>query len=120
MIDIQHYQRRLLALERTVAARTHRAVAAGGTFQDSVHDAGDASHADEVASERFAEAELSGITLAQIRQALVRLDAGTFGACVVDGAPIEAARLAAVPWTPYCLAHARQSEGGDSVRMSTL
>ena len=122
MIDMAHYQRRLLALERTVSARTDRAVAAGSLSRDSVHDSGEASHADEVSSETFAEAELSGTTLAQIRAALVRIDAGTFGACAVDGALIDEARLAAVPWTAYCLLHAEQAEqaAGDTPPMSTL
>jgi RNA polymerase-binding transcription factor DksA len=111
MIDIDHYRRRLLALERSVLARTNRAVAAGSLARDAARDAGDASHADEVSSETFAEAELSGSTLAQIRAALVRLDAGTFGACVVDGAPISESRLVAVPWAAYCLVHAEEAEG---------
>jgi RNA polymerase-binding transcription factor DksA len=123
MIDIQHYRQRLLALERTVAARTGRALAAGSGAQDPVHDAGEASLADEVSSETFAAAAMSASTLAQIRAALVRLDAGTFGACAVDGAPIDEARLAAVPWTAYCLAHAELAEqAGEDVptRMHTL
>ena len=123
MIDIAHYKNRLVALEQSVSARTHRAVAAGSLSRDAVHDAGEESHADEVSSETFAEAELSGNTLAQIRAALVRLDAGTFGACVVDGAPIEEARLAAVPWTAYCLEHAElaeQAASGDAPPMSTM
>lgn len=120
MIDIDHYRRRLLALERSVSARTNRAVAAGSQARGAVHDAGDASHDEEVSSEKFAEAELSGSTLAQIRAALVRLDAGTFGACVVDGAPINESRLVAVPWTAYCLAHAEEAEGRDAQPTSTL
>ena len=120
MIDTADFRRRLLALEQTVAARIDRAVASGAASQDPVHDVADASHADEVSSVTFAEAQLSGDTLAQIRAALVRLDAGTFGACVVDGAPIEPARLAAVPWAAYCLEHAEAAESGDGDRMPTL
>jgi DnaK suppressor protein len=120
MIDTADFRRRLLDLERTVSARIDRAVAAGSASQDPVQDVADASQADEVSSVTFAEAEMSAVTLAEIRAALRRLDAGTFGACVVDGAPIEPARLAAVPWTPYCLAHAEAAESGDGDRMPTL
>ena len=120
MIDTADFRRRLLVLERTVSARIDRAVAAGSLAQDPVHDVADASQAGEVSSEKFAEAELSAGTLAEIRAALVRLDAGTFGACVVDGAPIEPARLAAVPWTGYCLAHAEARERGDGAHLPTL
>ena len=43
--------------------------------------------------------------LQQVRDALTRVDAGTFGRCIVDGGPIEEKRLDAMPWTPYCLKH---------------
>ena len=38
--------------------------------------------------------------------ALGRLDAGTYGRCLVGGEPIPPARLAAVPWARTCVAHA--------------
>lgn len=38
--------------------------------------------------------------------ALVRLDAGTYGRCLVGGEPIPRARLAAIPWAQTCVAHA--------------
>ena len=91
-----------------------------GIGRDTVHDSGDASHATAAASEQFAEAELSAGTLAEIRAALGRIDAGTFGACAVDGAPIEEARLAAVPWAAHCLAHAEQAEAAAADTMPTL
>ena len=105
-MNVQHYKQRLLNLEKTLSARTGRAVAEGrGEFIDGAHDAGDASVADEVASEQFTEAEQDSATLQQVRDALTRLDAGTFGKCIVDGGPIEEQRLDAVPWTSYCLKH---------------
>jgi RNA polymerase-binding transcription factor len=42
--------------------------------------------------------------LVQVRDALKRLEDGTYGKCVDCGRPIEPARLKAIPWTPYCLA----------------
>lgn len=42
-------------------------------------------------------------TLAQVEDALRRIDEGTFGYCLDCGREIEPARLEAVPWTPYCL-----------------
>jgi DnaK suppressor protein len=120
-MDIAHFMQRLTELERTVADSTERAVAAGGREpDDSTHDSGDASMATETSAEKFAEAELSSATLVQIRGALLRLEAGTFGKCVVDGAPIEEHRLAAVPWTPHCLVHAKELEATTSDRMPTL
>jgi DnaK suppressor protein len=105
-MNVQHYKQRLLDLEKTLSGRASRAVAEGrGAFIDSAHDIGDASVADEVASEQFTEAERDSALLKQIRDALARVDDGTFGTCIVDGGPIEERRLEAVPWTPYCLKH---------------
>jgi DnaK suppressor protein len=58
--------------------------------------------------------------LNQVRDALKRIDEGTFGTCVVDGKPIEDARLQAVPWTPYCLKHQQLREETGSARTPTL
>ena len=52
--------------------------------------------------------------------ALKRIDDGTFGTCVVDGGPIEEARLEAVPWTPYCLKHQQMREASAPPRTPTL
>ena len=100
-MNVRHYQDRLIELERTLSARTGRAVADGrGELIDSAHDMGDASAADEAVSEKFSEADRDSIVLKQVRDALARVDAGTFGMCIVDGGPIEEKRLDAVPWTP--------------------
>ena len=42
-------------------------------------------------------------TVADIDHALVRLDAGTYGRCVVCGNEIPAERLVAVPWAARCV-----------------
>lgn len=38
-----------------------------------------------------------------VDEALARLDAGTFGACVRCGRPIAVDRLEALPWAPRCI-----------------
>lgn len=40
--------------------------------------------------------------LANVNGALSRIDAGSYGRCAVCGEPIEAPRLAAVPYTSRC------------------
>src|ERR1700687_4874342 len=105
-MDRQHsgYKQRLLDLEKTLSARIgHETRQGRGEFIDAAHDVGDASVADEVASEEFTEAEHNSAVLQQVREALGRVADGTFGRCIVDGGPIEERRLEAVPWTPYCL-----------------
>lgn len=45
----------------------------------------------------------AGLTeISQIRAALQRIEAGSYGACVRCGEPIAEARLDALPWTPLC------------------
>lgn len=122
MIDVDHFRHRLQELEEAAVARTARAREATVTTQDpdQVNDSGDASMADELVDEALITAQMSAGTLAEIRAALTRLDNGTFGACIVDGEPIEPARLEAVPWAAYCLKHAEDAESGDPARRPTL
>ena len=120
-MNIQHYKQRLLDLERTLSARIGQAADQGRReFIDSAHDVGDASVADEAASENFTEAEHNSDVLQQVRDALGRVADGTFGTCIVDGGPIEEPRLEAVPWTPYCLKHAQRLEVAASSKTPTL
>jgi RNA polymerase-binding transcription factor DksA len=50
----------------------------------------------------------AGLTeIAQIRSALARIADGTYGSCVRCGDEIAAARLDALPWTPFCRTCAR-------------
>lgn len=106
-IDVEHFRTQLLVLEQTMADRAERAMHAGrNEFIDIAHDTADASSANEVAAEKFTEAEMTTETLTLIREALVRINDGTYGKCLVDGGPIEAKRLEAVPWAQHCLKHA--------------
>ncbi|MDG3574888.1 TraR/DksA C4-type zinc finger protein [Rhizobium sp. YJ-22] len=50
--------------------------------------------------------------LRAIGAALDRIAAGSFGRCTRCGATITAARLEAVPYTPFCEACARELEDG--------
>jgi len=45
-------------------------------------------------------------TLAEVQAALGRLDAGTYGTCLVCGSEISAERLDALPMASTCIAHA--------------
>src|SRR2546427_610215 len=121
IMNIQLYKQRLLDLENTLSARIGQQADQGRReFIDSAHDVGDASVADEVTSEEFTEAEHNSDVLQQVRDALGRVEDGTFGTCIVDGGPIEEQRLEAVPWTPYCAKHAQRLEVAASARTPTL
>lgn len=120
-LNVEHYRTRLLELEAQLTSRAERAMAAGrGEFIDIAHDSGDASVANEIAAEKFTEAELDSSVLSMIRDALVRVNDGTYGKCVADGRPIDAKRLDAVPWTPYCLHHADGPSSAPKPRRLTL
>ena len=120
-MNIQKYKQRLLDLEITLSARIGREAEQGrGEFIDSAHDVGDASVADEMASEQFTEAEHNADVLQPVRDALGRIADGTFGTCIVDGGFVEEQRLDAVPWTRYCLKHAKRLEVAASSRTPTL
>lgn len=50
--------------------------------------------------------------LANIEDALAKIDADTYGICDGDGEFIEKTRLEAVPWTRYCAKCARLAQMG--------
>lgn len=115
------YKQRLLAKEQELSARVERAMVSVREPADgSAHDIGDEGSTDELKEEQFAEAEADRTVLNQVRDALKRIDNGTFGTCVVDGEPIEEARLEAMPWTPHCLRHQQLREGTGPPRTPTL
>ena len=120
-MNVEQLKSRLLELETHLSARTQRGQeGARSQVLDTPGDVGDVSVANEGESEAFTEAELEATVLQQVRDALRRIEDGTFGRCLVDGAPIEEKRLEAVPWTPYCLKHQRLLEAASRSRMPTL
>ena len=123
-MNMDEYRRRLLELERQLVSRIEREKTAArgvvGQTQTDVGDIGDASMVDEVRDEQLTEAEMAWTTLTQVREALQRIEGGTFGTCVVDGEPIEEKRLQAMPWTPYCLKHQESLEALRPPKLPTL
>src|SRR5262245_32993498 len=116
-MDVNAYRQRLIKLEARLSKRLSSEVSYGREqVIDTAADAGDTSVADESESEDFTEAELDASTLQQVRDALQRIEDGTYGRCVVDGGPIEPKRLDAVPWTPYCAKHQNLREVGSKPR----
>jgi DnaK suppressor protein len=75
------------------------------TGEPEVRDTTDDATAQQGSAEALEEITLESQTLEQVEDALKRVADGTYGKCVVCGHPIAPARLAAIPWTPYCLEH---------------
>jgi DnaK suppressor protein len=120
-MNVQDYKRGLIELETSLSARaSKKREAARAQVLDSPGDIGDASVSDQGGSQSFTEAELDATVLQQVRDALRRIENGTFGRCVVDGAPIEPRRLEAMPWTPYCIKHQQLLEAAARPRTPTL
>jgi DnaK suppressor protein len=111
---LQNEERRLLGIIRR---KKENVRSIGG---DSVPDAGDASYEDEVREEQAREAENASDRLKEVRLALARIDAGTFGLCEKGGEHIDEKRLEAIPWTRYCSAHEAEAATGPGPRRVTL
>ena len=68
-----------------------------------VRDSSDDATASQGTSEAFEEGTIASQTLAQVQDALHRIENGTYGTCIVCGRSIEPARLEALPWAAKCL-----------------
>jgi len=121
-MNTEGYKKRLHAEEQRLSIRIGRADTNARDLSDgpSVREWGDAGVRDEEKDGQFQEAASDSTTLKFIREALKRIEEGTFGKCVVDGGSIEEKRLKAAPWTPYCLKHEQLLEKEHPRRMPTL
>lgn len=77
---------------------------------DEAEDTTDAAVADEERDAVFVQSDREYEELVEVRDALKRIDAGTYGKCEICGREIESARLDAVPATRYCVEDARARE----------
>ena len=66
----------------------------------------------------FQETTADWSVFTQVRDALQRIERGTYGTCVDCGRQIEDHRLDSVPWTAYCLDHQNQHERDLAARPS--
>lgn len=116
------YKRKLEAEERSLMSSLGDADAGVRELSEgaTVGDWSDASVIDEEKDRDFATSESDTATLEQVRAALERIAAGTFGKCLVDGGPIEEQRLQAMPWASYCLKHEELQEKENPRKMPTL
>ena len=103
-MNIERFKQRLREKERELLADTARLEReARGLGEAEVRDSTDDATSSQITSEALQEEALASQTLIQVRDALKRIENGTYGKCAACGRPIEAARLEAVPWAQYCL-----------------
>ena len=83
---------------------------------DETGDVADRAGAALDREDLFAEVESDRDRLAEIDDALRRIDAGAYGICEAGGEAIPLARLRAVPWARRCVAHEAEAErtGGEA------
>lgn len=58
----------------------------------------------------FQETTADWSVYTQVRDALQRIEKGTYGKCLDCGRQIEDHRLETIPWTPYCFDHQNQRD----------
>ena len=110
-MNIERFKQRLLDKERELLEEMAR-------LEDEARDSGEAEVRDSTddatssqgTSEALEEDAFASQTLTQVRDALKRIEDGTYGRCIVCGRQIEAARLEAVPWAAYCLEDQEKQE----------
>jgi len=118
-VNVESYRQQLLAKQRELAARLQPGATTHDLGDQSVRDSGDDSVHNETSEEHLRDAQADWTVLSQVRDALARIDNGTYGLCLTDGEPIDARRLAAIPWTSYCQRHQALLEAGPP-RRTTL
>ena len=110
-MNVEYFKDKLLAKRRELVEAIAKAEQEGRIEgEEEVRDEGDLAVDDEDAATVLQIATVNSETLEQVEDALVRIEKGTYGKCVICGKPIEPARLEALPWTPYCLADQQKLE----------
>jgi DnaK suppressor protein len=118
--EIKHYRRRLLALKQRLGgdlseleAEALRGV--GGEASGNLSDV--PVHPADLSADNYEEEVTLGLLenedqlLAEVNDALDRIEQGTFGRCENCHQEISRERLEALPYTRYCLRCARQLQG---------
>jgi DnaK suppressor protein len=103
-MNTEHFEKRLRDKERELESTLAGLESEGRISGEAeVRDSIDEATASQGVAESFEEGTVLSRTLEQVRDALRRIQNGTYGTCTLCGRQIERARLEAVPWTPYCL-----------------
>jgi DnaK suppressor protein len=120
--DLKDLKHRLKIRERDLIAELEAGEEkASERFQQiasEAPDAGDASVAHLAIDSASAERARDSAELREVREALARMEAGTYGFCIECGGLIPVERLRSIPWARYDVEHEARREAG--VRTPTL
>jgi len=111
-MNIENLQQRLRDKERELLADMTRTEAEA---RDSrIAEVNDLPVSSESKESWFRETSSDWSVFTQVRDALHRIETGTYGRCVDCGRSIDEARIESLPWTPYCAADERAHEREDA------
>ena len=111
-VDSERYRRQLVAIEAELVTGLQRAGVSGREKpKQGALDSGDESVLSQFRENLFAQADRHSQLLKGVREAIKRIEDGTYGRCRDDGEIIDGARLRAVPWTQYCVKHQSLRDG---------
>lgn len=104
MVDYEKYRQRLLSMKQELSARVD-AVESDLHHRQQPLDKDFEEQAQQLENEEVLSAlDEEGLSvLAQVNQALQRMEEGTYGICTACGAEIPEARLDAVPYASLCV-----------------
>ena len=103
-MNIRELKKQLQEKESQLLAGMARGAAeARETRGAEIQDRTDRVASSEMKEGRSQENSYDWNLLIEVREALQRMENGTFGKCSDCGQQIGSDRLNAIPWTPYCL-----------------
>lgn len=108
--QIERLRGRLMAELARLKSADDRTLAPLRQSDREVGDAMDAAETSLVEGDAADRSEQDRTTLAEVEQALGRIDAGTYGVSELSGEPIAFARLEAVPWARYTVREQEELE----------
>lgn len=88
----------------------------GESFQPKLDDLADAASEESQRGLTMVGATARQAAIAEVVDALRRIERGTYGVCEITGEPIEAERLNSIPWARYSLEGQQQLERAGLVR----
>jgi DnaK suppressor protein len=110
-MNTERFKQRLLDKERELVQEMARLEdEARDSGETEVRDSADDATSSQLTTDALQEDVLLSQTLVQVRDALKRIEDGTYGKCTACGRPIEPPRLEAVPWAAYCLEDQEKQE----------
>jgi DnaK suppressor protein len=119
-LDIEHFRHKLIDLERELIDRSKQEAETSRSTEDERADPVDRGVVDDLKDNYLKLAESDSDVLTQVRDALGRIENGTYGTCAADGQPIDERRLEAVPWAQLCVKHQEELEQREGLKTPSL